>query len=127
MRKEKSSKKVLDQLFSKYIRLKYSKDGIVHCYTCNKPMEWKRAQAGHFIPRNILVTRFSEDNVRPQCVGCNIFGRGKTLDFEENLIEEIGAERVARMKQSRFDMVKLTPLYYATQCAYYKQQVESLQ
>ena len=31
---------------------------------------------------------------RFQCVGCNLFGNGKTLDFEDGLILELGREKV---------------------------------
>ena len=40
--------KKLDTVFSQYIRLKDSKDGIGTCVTCGKQDHWKNLQAGHF-------------------------------------------------------------------------------
>lgn len=88
-RKEKTTsqlKKELDSLFSKFIRLSYAdQDGFVSCYTCPKRTHWKDIQNGHFISRGYLATRFSEDNCRPQCVGCNMFGGGKQVEFSRKL------------------------------------------
>ena len=102
----------LDTLFSRFIRNKYVVDGKLYCYTCGKEGEVKTMHCGHFIPRHYLATRWDEDNCRPQCVGCNVFGRGQQLDFEENLIKEIGAERVNAMKLTRHYVVKLEPSWY---------------
>lgn len=111
MKKQKSLsslKKKLDQVFSLYIRAKYPK----YCYTCNR--YGKTLQNGHFISRSYLATRFEEDNCRPQCVGCNVFGGGKPLDFEENLIAEIGKKKVNALKARRHKIMKLTPEWYET-------------
>lgn len=79
-------KKDLDSIFSRYIRLTYADaDGFVNCYTCPKRLFWKEIQNGHFISRGYLATRFSEDNCRPQCVGCNMFGGGKQVEFSRKL------------------------------------------
>lgn len=65
-------------------------EGYAKCYTCGKRGEWKNLQAGHFISRNISATRFSLDNLRPQCVGCNIWGRGQAGIFADRLLQELG-------------------------------------
>jgi len=58
-------------------------------------MHFKEAQAGHFMPRNKMSTRWDEMNVQVQCYGCNIaksgnqYVFGKRLDIEyENGIAE---------------------------------------
>lgn len=99
-------KKKLDAIFSLYIRAKYAK----YCYTCNKPSD--RLQCGHFIPRIYLATRWDENNCRPQCAGCNIWGRGQLLDFEENLIAELGTEKVQALKDKRHELWKLDRTFY---------------
>ena len=113
-------KKLLDAIFSKYIRAKYPK----RCYTCGK--QGVSLQCGHFIARSYLATRFDEDNCRPQCVGCNIFGGGKPLDFEENLIAEIGRKRVELLKKSRHQITKHTPDWYEKQIDTYQTLLEAL-
>ena len=107
-------KKELDRLFSIYIRNKYPKV----CYTCGAI--GKTLQNGHFVSRSYLATRWNEDNCRPQCVGCNLFGNGKPLDFEEHLKKEIGVKKVEEMKKSRHQIMKLSPQWYLEEIEKYK-------
>jgi hypothetical protein len=116
-KKEKTQawlKKELDRLFSIYIRKKYP----AICYTCGKadtPL-----QCGHFVPRQYLATRWHEDNCRPQCVGCNIYGNGKILDFEEHLKRDLGETYVEELKATRHTSLKLDRHWYEEQIARYK-------
>jgi len=107
-------KKELDRVFSLYIRSKYKKE----CYTCGKRNV--TLQCGHFVSRQYLATRWDENNCRPQCVGCNMFGGGKPLDFEERLKKELGDETVEKMKKSRHQVLKLDRQWYLTSIALYK-------
>lgn len=73
--------KKCDDLFSKYIRLKY---GNV-CYTC-----WGTDHIGngHCVSRKIRKLRRDEDNCRPQCFYiCNakFSGNGETTKFKKKL------------------------------------------
>ena len=107
-------KKELDAVFSKWIRAKYPAE----CYTCRATD--KTLQCGHFVSRQYLVTRWDENNCRPQCVGCNMFGNGKPLDFEERLKTELGSELVEKMKASRHQMMKVDRNWYTSQIELYK-------
>lgn len=121
-------KEKLDAIFSKYIRWSHAdENGICTCFTCNKQLEVKRIQNGHFIPRNILITRFDENNCRPQCVGCNMYGNGKFVDFRENLVKELGEKKVKEMEASRFKMVKLDVHWYKEKIEFYKKLVKELE
>lgn len=107
-------KKELDRLFSLYIRNKYPKE----CYTCGKtdtPL-----QCGHFVPRQYLATRWHENNCRPQCVGCNIYGKGKILDFEEHLKRDLGEQYVEELKATRHISLKLDTNWYKIEIEKYK-------
>lgn len=106
-------KKELDRVFSIYIRTKYPKV----CYTCGKSGV---LQNGHFIVRKYLATRWEEDNCRPQCIGCNIYGKGMSIDFEERLGQELGEARVAQMKASRKELWRLDEAWYVEKIAHYK-------
>ena len=69
-----SLKKKLDIIFSKYIRLKDADpSGNVECYTCGVVKQWEKdgMQAGHFMSRKHTITRWDEQNVKPQCYTCN--------------------------------------------------------
>lgn len=111
----------LDRVFSLYIRAKYPKE----CYTCRA--KGKTLQCGHFVSRTYLATRWDENNCRPQCVGCNIWGAGKPLDFEDRLVEDLGAEAVSQIKQKRKEITKLTRADYEERIAYYKGILESVE
>lgn len=82
-------KKELDKIFSLYIRRKYAdKNGEASCYTCGKIYKWQELQCGHFVSRQHLATRYDERNVRPQDIGCNIFGGGRVATFATKLESE---------------------------------------
>ncbi len=119
-------KKRLDTLVSLYVRQINAKNGKVKCYTCGRVMDWKESQCGHFISRSYLATRWNLNNLRVQCVGCNVFGGGKPLDFEERLIEEIGNTAVMKMKKSRHKITILTKDWYEKQIEHYTRLLASL-
>jgi len=119
-------KKELDGVVSRYVRQFWSKEGIVYCYTCNKPMEIKKAQCGHFVPRQYLATRWEFDNLRPQCMGCNVWGRGQLLDFEENVKAELGDERVEQLKVSRNQLMRPDKAFYEQEIARLTELLKSL-
>jgi hypothetical protein len=74
---------ILDRVFSEYIRLRDSNSfGNCNCITCGRYGSWKYAMdAGHFISRNHLSTRFNEKNCAAQCLNCNRFSSGKQYEF----------------------------------------------
>lgn len=109
-------KRELDAVFSQWVRM-----GATTCYTCGKG---GTLQCGHFVSRLYLATRWEPDNCRPQCVGCNIWGSGKPLDFEEHLIREIGAPRVQELKDARKILMKPTRAFYEENIAKYKALLE---
>lgn len=108
-------KRDLDHYFSLKVR-----EGANRCYTCGQLGTSKTLQCGHFIPRQYLATRWDVDNCRPQCAGCNIWGKGKVLDFEEHLIREIGAAKVQALKDKRKELWKLDRAWYTERIAYFK-------
>ena len=117
-------KKELDSVFSLFIRHKYAKDGIVHCYTCSVSKPIKQIQNGHWIPRNNLATRFSEENCRPQCVGCNMFNKGRPDVFAVNLLKE-GID-IIKLQQTKYAVFKIDAIWYEQKITEYKQRTEEL-
>lgn len=73
--------KKLDTVFSQYIRLKDSVDGIGTCITCGKQDNIKNLQAGHFMSRKHYFLRWSEENVKIQCAACNVFRYGEQYKY----------------------------------------------
>lgn len=105
-------KKKLDAIFSKYIRHKYAKDGMVTCYTCGHTNEIKKMQNGHFIPRQYLRTRFDERNCRPQCYACNVLYGGQSSAFALKLQEEYGDDIIKELEKDRMTPIKLDVPWY---------------
>lgn len=112
--------------FNKYIRLR---DYHEPCISCGKPREvieteqgWKTGgcwDAGHFKTRGAKPQlRFNLYNVHKQCKSCNGGGgrfsaKAATVDaqYEANLIEKIGREKVADLKNNN-DVVRFDADYY---------------
>ena len=117
-------KKELDRVFSIYVRQKYADQrGEVACYTCLSTMPWKNSQCGHFASRAYLSTRFDEDNCRPQCVGCNVFGGGRVAIFATKLEEELGEGTVKRLYKKAQEITKNYP--YQEKIDYYKNLIKA--
>lgn len=114
-------KKELDRLFSLYIRNKYAKAGYVRCFTCGVVKLISNMQCGHFVSRAHLATRYDEENVRPQCVGCNVFGGGKTAVFADNL-ERKSPGIVAALYRKARQIVKNFP--YEEKIKEYKEKLK---
>lgn len=83
-------KKKVWALFSKFIRLKYAKNGMVECYTCGIVKHWKQMQAGHGFGGRSNSILFESKIVRPQCYGCNIMMKGNYDIFHAKLETEYG-------------------------------------
>lgn len=97
----------LDGLFSKYVRLnRADKEGIVPCFTCDKPFHYKKLQNGHYISRFYKSVRWNTDNCRPQCMWCNMLKSGDIVNFRERLIKEIGEPSVLELEQARTQLWK---------------------
>lgn len=59
--------KKLDRIFSKYIRLRDTKTGFGLCITCESLISFTNCDAGHFVTRDRIATRYDERNVNAQC------------------------------------------------------------
>lgn len=108
--------KKLDILFSKWVRLSNSDDqGYCYCVTCSKKYFWKEIQAGHFMSRKHYSTRWDEDNVKPQCVGCNVYKSGEQYRYSVYLgkekSEELYNKSLEIKKHSIQDIEEMIDLY----------------
>jgi 5-methylcytosine-specific restriction endonuclease McrA len=89
----------LDNIFSQYIRLRYSKNEIATCVTCGKQDHWKKMQNGHFISRKHYATRWDEDNCQVQCSGCNVFRYGEQYLFSKYLGADLSEELLMKSRK----------------------------
>jgi hypothetical protein len=88
--KSKDDKKklvaTLDRWFSKFIRLRDSdQNGYCRCITCGRFASWKNMDAGHFISREKMATRYDEMNVHAQCQQCNRFKSGNQYEHGKSI------------------------------------------
>jgi len=105
----------LDNIFSQYIRLRYSKDEMCKCVTCGKQDHWKKQQAGHFISRKHYATRWDEDNVQVQCSGCNVFRYGEQYLFSKYLGSELSEALLIKSRKiekfTDFELLEMIEIY----------------
>ena len=107
-------KKKADRVFSEYVRLRDSKDiggsRIGVCITCKGQIgaNGQRAgQAGHFISRRFLATRWDEKNVHLQCAKCNMWGAGEQYLYSIEVDKMYGsgtAEQLYRLANSPYKL-----------------------
>jgi len=121
------AKAKLDKIFSQFIRLRAVNDeGWGECFTCGRLRHYKSADAGHFMVRQKMPTRFHELNVQFQCKACNGFEGGAQYEFAKRLDELHGegtADRLVRLSNEtkRFSVHELEDL-----CKIYKKKVDEL-
>ena len=120
-------KKELDTIFSLYIRLRESEEGLVQCFTCNKVSHYKSGmQNGHFQSRKHLATRWNETNCQVQCVGCNMFKAGEQYKFSINLDAKYGEGTSEYLEFTARTIMKVSRIDYEEKISYYKELVEKL-
>ena len=74
--------KRLDTVFSEYIRKKNADSkGYVTCITSGRKFHYSEVDAGHFISRKEMSTRWHEDNVHPQSRYDNRYRYGKQYEY----------------------------------------------
>jgi hypothetical protein len=105
----------LDNIFSQYIRLRYSKNEISECVTCGKKDHWKKMQNGHFISRKHYATRWDEDNCQVQCSGCNVFRYGEQYLFSKYLGSELSEDLLIKSRKIQkftdYELLEMIEIY----------------
>lgn len=113
--------KKLDVVFSQYVRLSNAdKRGMCTCVTCGKVGHWKTGgiQAGHFISRKHYSTRWDENNVKPQCIKCNMYNQGEQYKYSLYLGSNLSDELYKKSQEiTKFTSVELQEMidFYSTQ------------
>ena len=119
-------KKRADAIFSQYIRQKHAKNGQLKCYTCDKVMEIKEAQNGHYIPRRHLATRYLEENCRPQCYRCNCILKGNYDEYSLRLMREKGADILEILNSQKNTLKPMKIADYEELIFFYKNKLDML-
>lgn len=118
-----------DTYFSRYIRLKHSKNGKCTCYTCGTIKEIKEVDNGHYQKRGNQGTRYHEDNCRPQCKTCNgnTAKNGMQDVYRVNLSNEIGEEKVIEIEKLARSIQNTNHIYFQEISDYYREKLNELQ
>lgn len=112
--------KKLDKIFSEYIRRRNGE--MVNCVTCGSKAHWKKMQAGHFMSRRHMSTRWHEDNVQVQCPKCNIWDQGQQYAYSK-FLGEIKSEELLQLSKK---IVKFTDQELIEMAEQYEQKVNNL-
>ena len=86
---------------SKYIRTKFSVDGMCECVTCGKWNPIAETDAGHFVPKKKgNSVYFVEENIHCQCAHCNRFdGEHSKIAYTRYMESMYGPEKVDELTQ----------------------------
>lgn len=115
------AKKLADDWFSLYVRL-YGADysGMVSCVTCGARKHFQNIDAGHFMSRSHIATRWHKQNVNPQCsMACNKFGGGKQYEhglyidkrYGKGTADKLLALAHTTVKWGVFDLIEIAVKY----------------
>lgn len=93
MRTRKSLIKEADKVFSLWVRRSMSgHNGYIECFVCHKMFLIDGIDAGHFIPRRYLATRWHRVNVWPECIYDNRMNSKHLVKYELRLKSMFGED-----------------------------------
>jgi hypothetical protein len=126
--KSSRSKKItkLDDIFSKFIRKRDCGDKEGRCISCNKPITFATCDAGHYINRKHMATRFDEKNVNAQCISCNRFDEGNIQGYRRGLIVKYGEKETDMLEIKKHNECHLSEVELDLLIAFYKQKLKQL-
>ncbi len=103
---QKYWKNKIDKVFHEYIRRRDADNntGNCDCVSCGKTIHFSESDAGHFISRKYLITRYDERNVHAQCRKCNRFEYGRQYEYSIALGQELSQE----LLQTSRSMIKFS-------------------
>jgi hypothetical protein len=124
----KAAKKRAWAAISAYIRQKHARNGIAYCVTCDTSMRWQDLHCGHF--QHGLTYALGEngfyvleENLHPQCAGCNTFRGGMLDKYTLHMIDTYGRETVEELQSLRHQPVKMKlDDYWAIESEYRERQ-----
>lgn len=120
-------KKKLWKLTSDYVRLSESDGYFGQCVTCGIRKQWRKLQAGHFIPKaQGNAVYFDLRNVHTQCFRCNINLGGNGPEYYPYMLTRYGQETIDELRRLSNTTVKFTQSDYLEMIEDMKQKLEEL-
>ena len=115
-------------LLQRLVRLKASDDtGYAVCVTCDSTCHYKEMDGGHFISRNHKSTKLLEENIHPQCKGCNGFRMKDSLTvlrYRNYMVDMYGEDSVKELEQKAYEVKKFTREEVADLVTYFKAEIK---
>ena len=118
--------KKIDKVFSLYIRKRDSKNGVSICCSCGVRKPYEYFDAGHFINRRFMATRWREDNCHAQCRSCNRFSEGDAAGYALFMLDKYGKKQVEYLRALRQQTAKFTDTEGELMLADLKQKIKDL-
>lgn len=122
----KKYKRKLDSIFSKFIRLRDSKNGIGTCITCGRRKSWRYMDCGHYIKRQYLATRYDEKNCNIQCKHCNVFEQGANEKYKIAIDKKWGKGTSDMLEMKKTNKTKWTKFEYEVLIKHYQDRFKEL-
>lgn len=119
--------KELDSIFSVYIRMSKSNNGIGTCVTCGSKKPWREMQNGHFYSRGRYPTRWDVDNCHIQDAACNVFLKGNYINYTKYMIDTYGREFVDQLEVKSRTLLKIKNKELQEMISFYRGEVKKLQ
>ena len=95
-------KRKLDKRLSAMVR---TRDAELPCISCG---EYNILQAGHFVKRKPLTTRWHPMNVNGECAGCNAFDESHLIGYIKGIERKYGqgvAEELVKLSKVRWKVL----------------------
>lgn len=119
-------KRSLDAIFSLWLRSKDSVNGVARCVTCGARKPVSELQAGHYISRVHLATRWLPENCAVQCGTCNVLRRGNYGEFTLYMIRTYGLDHIQKLVDLKRKQVKYTRMDLQAMIDEYQEKLEAL-
>jgi hypothetical protein len=123
--------KEVDKWFSMFVRLRDAEQPCICCQapllsTGDIPTLGGGYDAGHFVTRSHMATRWDEVNVNAQRKHCNRYKGGNVIGYREGLKLRYGIEEVERLEALRHTVKKFQKHELVALAEYYKQKYNEL-
>lgn len=87
---------------------------------------YSQSDAGHFVGRGKLKTRYDERNVNIQCRPCNRFGEGRKVEYALALEKKYGPGTAAELMALAQLPVKYDDLWYRETVKMYRAKIKEM-
>lgn len=89
-------------ILQRIIRIKAAdSSGYAQCVTCGVTKHWKELQGGHFISRRYTAHKLREENIHPQCAGCNGPRSGNLTAYTLFMVDTYGRDFVDELEATK--------------------------